>query len=284
MKRIRRIVAESLVGVSMLLMPVQASLEERVGTTQVEQVQAPKEEPREYEGGAGLMFNDIFGGGDFRMKSSHNWFLDAKQVGWSDYATFSYEYATVFRKRRLSEKERLQNQKRVFAVGYHLTYHGKPFAELKYYSDGTLDVSAFALIGGYQQQLAPGLRAEAGFGFRQGTNAQLKGEKTDVLSMAMRYKTPDKKDELQADALFSFVMPRRYINGELADGLWSMEGRVTFALNRKVWDIFLPAVSVFFTRDYALMASGGKAYYTGIQRYGISFGMNLRSGEKEKSK
>ncbi|HLD06634.1 MAG TPA: hypothetical protein VJC16_03820 [Candidatus Nanoarchaeia archaeon] len=279
MRWIRRLVAESLAAAALLGAPASALLEERVSREQAEHTQ-PKEKSREYSGGAGVMLNDIFGGGNVRLKSGHEWFLDQKRVSWSDHFSASYEYASVFDGRKLSEKEKLQNTRRIFSVGYHLAYQGRPFADLRYYSDGSLDVSALYLTGGFQQRLFPGFSAEAGFGLRTGTNVQVKGEKSDILSLAMKYKS-GKKGDFQTDASFSFLMPRRYINGDAADGLWTMDGRVAFASGQKIGGMLLPAVSFFYTRDYALFGSGKTLEFVPVQRYGVSFGFDLQAGGNE---
>ena len=181
-----------------------------------------------------FLFNEIVRGGAFRIKTTQDRFLNAKDMGWSDYFTVSYDYTTLSDAYGdLLKKERKNKEKRLWIIGYHLSYKKKPFIDVAYSSDGSVGIYSTFLVGGLGKAFANGAVIEGGIGMKTG-NVNFRKEKYNVLNLSMGYKTPHKGSDYNFNAMVKLFLPRKYLTNKTFDGLWMVDAKATMAINKNI--------------------------------------------------
>lgn len=236
-----------------------------------------KKKTRVFKLNTNFLFNEIVKGGAFKFNTSQDRFLNEKDAGWCDYFTLSYDYTTLSHDYGdLLKKQRKNKEKKLWILGYHLSYKKKPFVDVTYSSDGTIGLYSTFLVGGLGKEFSNGIAVEGGLGVKTG-NVNFQKEKYNVVNFIVGYKTPNKKGDYKFNALVKAYLPRKYLTNNSGKSLWMVDAKASLGINKKIFGI-MPAVGVSFRRDYIPVIVNKVMHYEGIVRYNITLGFNVAKG------
>ena len=216
-------------------------------------------------------------GGSFRININKDRFINDKDIGWSDYLTVSYDYATLCNDYDdLLKEQKRGKEKNLWIVDYHISYKKKPFLDITYSSDRSIKTYSAFLVSGLGKQFSNGLKIEGGLGIKTG-KVDFKKEKYNVINALLGYETPNKKSDYKIDAIVKAYLPRKYLTNSSFEGLWMVDGKATIAINKKILGV-MPAVGISVRRDYIPVGKNKQLHYEEIIRYNITLGFNFENG------
>ena len=244
-------------------------------------IQTKKVKTRKYDLNANFLLNEIVRGGSFSIKGEKERFINEKDIGWNDYFTLSYDYTALNKAYgSLLERERIGKEKKLWIIGYHVSYKKKPFIDLEYSSDGSVGIYSTFLTGGLGKGFSNGLSIEGGFGLRTG-NLDFKKEKYDVFNLSIGYKTPNKNSNYRLDTVVKAYLPRKLTN-DLLSKLWLLDAKSVLFINKKIFGLMIPTFGLNFRRDYLPVIEEEKIDYIGIIRFNGTIGFNVTKGGEVK--
>jgi len=284
-KRINKIIAGLFIIGS--LIPIKAlSLEQIVNQAAEAKTEVkadstqPKIKTRKYDLNANFLLNEIVTGGSFSIRGEKERFINEKDIGWNDYFTLSYDYTALNKTYEdLLKKERIGKEKKLWIIGYHLSYKKKPFIDLEFSSDGSIGLYSTFLTGGLGKEFSNGLNVEAGFGYKTG-NLDFKKEKYDVFNFLIGYKTPNKDSDYKLNTSVKAYVPRKLTN-DLLSRLWLADAKAVVSINKKILGI-TPTIGFNIRRDYLPVIVEEKMDYIGVLRYNFTLGFNVTKGGEVK--